>query len=149
MRFTISSFAAALLTAATPAAAQIAVGPLGLVSGDAEVSRWVSSPQDRGDGTTAIWWVTFFGTPSESDGMDRAAFAYHVDCATDRLSQRRYELHAGGRLLRATDQDQPWHAPVAAWADAEVVAYACGRATPTVVVPDADAASRHFGRDRR
>lgn len=149
MRFTISFFAAALLTVATPAAAQIAVGPLGLVSGDAEVSRWVSSPQDRGDGTTAIWWVTFFGTPSESDGMDRAAFAYHVDCATDRLSQRRYELHAGGRLLRSTDQDQPWHAPVAAWADAEVITYACGRATPTVVVPDADAASRHFGRDRR
>lgn len=149
MRFTISSFAAALLTVATPAAAQIAVGPLGLVSGDAEVSRWVSSPRDRGDGTTAIWWVIFFGTPSESDGMDRAAFAYHVDCATDRLSQRRYELHAGDRLLRAIQQDQPWHEPVARWADPEVIAHACGRATPTVVVPDADAASRHFGRGGR
>lgn len=48
------------------------------------------------------------------------------------------------RLPDPTDQDQPWHAPVAAWADAEVIAYACGRASPTVTAPDADAASRHF-----
>jgi len=141
--------AVGLTLIASPAAAQIAVGQLGLVEGGPESSAWVANPAPTDDGTVLLWWVNFFHPPAESDGLDRAAFLYEVDCDGGRLRRRAHELYAGERLLRANHQDLPWHEPVARWAESEVIAHACGRVVPTVLAPDADAASRHFRRGGR
>lgn len=117
---------------------------LGLVSGDASVSRWLSEPVEIEPGVWRVWWWTFLHPPAESDGMSRAAFLHEVHCRTGQLSQGRYELYADDRILRGYDRDLPLHHPVAHWADPEIMERVCGDTRPEVVVPDATAAAAHF-----
>lgn len=126
--------------------AQAPAGPLGLVDGDRDVSRWMSEPVETSPGVHSVWWWSFFYGAGMSDGMDRAAFRYEVRCADGQLRQAHFETYAGDRLLGGHAQDQPWHTPVDRWADPQVMARVCQGVQPTVTVDSAAAAAVHFRR---
>lgn len=126
--------------------AQAPDGPLGLAGGNSEVANWFSDPVETTPGVWRVWWRTFLHPAAESDGLNRTAFLFEVHCGSNQLRQVRFELYADGRLLRATDQNQPLHEPVPAWADTEVMSRVCGDLRPSVRVANADAAASHFRR---
>lgn len=144
MSLRLALIAAGIASLTSPAAAQIATGPLGLVDGARDVSAWVSAPVEAEPGVTRLWWVALFHPTAASDGLDRSFGLYEVRCDRGDLRRIRYELHAGDRVLSAYDEDLPWRTPVERWADPQVVAHACGASTPTVFVPDVATAATYF-----
>lgn len=119
---------------------------LGLAEGIPGVAGWISQPTEIAPQVWQAWWWHITDPGTLSDGMNRAAFLFEIDCQQRVLRQRGYEFYADTRLLRRADQDQPPHTADKGRVSQMVLARVCDGERPEMTAATVDEAASHFRR---